>query len=441
MSGSSTAKGGDDQRAMGDGLVFEGGKRVAVASLVVGVVGLGAVAVGAVFDGRQAAFSYLMAFIFWHSIAFGGLIHLMIQHAINASWGVVVRRLAEGVAGTMPVLALLFLPLLAGLELLYPWVRPGVEGGGVVAERALERGAYLNVPFFVVRAAVYFAIWIVVGWLLERWTLRQVGEGEGGGTAGGGGGGGVGAPVVGKAVPGEESHRRRGVKLARRQRALSAVGLPVVAFVVTFAATDWVMSLDPEWYSTIFGVYYFSGSAVAIVALLVLLSHGMQRRGYLRGEVTLSHYHALGKLLLVFVVFWAYIAFMQFLVIWIADIPREVEWYLIRSRGSWAVVATLLVVGHFLLPFFALLSWRLKRIPVLLAGVCGWVLALHLVDIYWLILPALHPAGFHPNWLDLAALAGVGGMTVAYGVWQFRGRIVAPIADPRYEESLEFYTT
>lgn len=433
MSGSATAMGGDGRRAEAGNLIFGGGARFAVASLIVGVVGLGAVAVGAAFDVRQAAFSYLMAFVFWHSIAFGGLIHLMIQHAINASWGVVVRRLAEGVAGTFPVLALLFLPLLAGLEVLYPWVRVGVEGGGGEAARALERRSYLNVPFFCLRTAVYFSVWIVIAWILQRWTLRQAalvegGEGDGGEESGG------------ASLHGEES-RRRSVELARKQRVLSAVGLPVVAFVVTFAAIDWVMSLEPDWFSTIFGVYYFSGSATAIVALLILLCFALQRRGYLRGVVTLSHYHALGKLLLVFVIFWAYIAFMQFLVIWIADIPREVEWYLVRSSGSWAVVAALLVVGHFVIPFCALLSWRLKRRPVALAAVGGWVIALHLVDVYWLILPALHHDGSRPNWLDLAALAGVGGVMVAYGIWRFRGRVVAPIGDPRYEDSLEFYTT
>lgn len=398
---------------------FRGGGRLVIWSLMIGVVSLAALALGAAFDRRQAAFSYLMAFVFWHSIAFGGLIHLMIQHAINASWGVVVRRVAEGVASVFPILAVLFLPLAVGVEELYPWTQPPVdlEGEPERLARALEREAYLNLPFFYLRAALYFAIWIVVAWLLERWTLRQAAL-----VAGGEGGEGAG-------------------ELARRQRLLSALGLPLVAFAVTFAAIDWVMTLEREWLSTIFGVYYFSGAAVAIVALLIVASYLLQRGGYLRGVVTTSHYHALGKLLLVFVVFWAYIAFSQFLLIWIADIPREVEWFVVRSRGSWAIVSVLLVFGHFAIPFFLLLSWRLKRRPGALAAVSAWVIVMHLADIYWLVLPALHRGGARPNWLDLAALLGVGGITVAYGVWRFRGRVLAPIGDPRYTESLEFFTT
>ena len=432
MSGSTTARGGAGRPDEARGMVFEGGGRAAVVALAVGVVGLGAVVVGAIGNGRQAAFSYLMALIFWHSLAFGGLIHLMIQQAINASWGVVVRRLAEGIAGTFPVLALLFLPLLLGLEVLYPWV----GGEGVAGRRA-----YLNVPFFCLRAVVYFAVWIVVGWLLQRWTLRQVemvGADEGTNGTGDGWDGGSGGA---RASDHQDGDRRRTLELARRQRALSAGGLPIVAFTVTFAMIDWVLSLEPDWYSTVIGVYYFAGAATAIVALLILLSLALQRRGYLRGVVTISHYHGLGKLLFVFVVFWAYIAFMQFLVIWSADIPREVEWYLVRSSGSWAAVAALLVMGHFVIPFLVLLPWRTKRMPAVLAAVSGWLLFMHLVDIYWLILPALHRHGFQPIWLDLAALAGVGGTTVAYGIWRFRGRVVAPIGDPRYDESLEFYTS
>lgn len=385
-----------------EGLVFRGGGRFALAALVVGMAGLGAVAAGALFDRRQALFSYLMAFIFWHSIAFGGLMHLMIQHAIGASWGVVLRRLAEGVAGTFPILALLFLPILVEADLLYPWA----------AGRVGTREAYLNLPFFTLRAVVYFAVWIGIGWMLERWTLRQ-----------------------------DALDRERAAELARRQRALSAVGLPIVAFTITFAAIDWVMALDAEWLSTIFGVYYFAGAAAAFTALLVILAFVLQRSGHLRGRVSRSHYHALGKLLLVFIVFWAYIAFSQFFLIWIADIPREVEWYLIRSNDGWATVSWILIAGHFAIPFLALLSWRLKRRPGALAVVGAWGLAMHLVDIYWLVLPVLHPAEPQLNWLDLAALAGVGGVVGAFGIWRFRGRIVAPAGDPRYEESLGFYTT
>jgi uncharacterized membrane protein YpjA len=201
------------------------------------------------------------------------------------------------------------------------------------------------------------------------------------------------------------------------------------------------MSLEPEWFSTIFGVYYFTGAALGFVAVLTLCSILLQRQGYLRGVVTISHYHALGKLLLVFVIFWGYIAFVQLLLIWIANVPREVEWFILRSHGSWAVGAALLIFGHFGISFFALLSWRVKRRLWSLAAVSAWVVVMHFVDVYWLIMPALHREGLDPHWLDLAALFGIGGVVVAYAVWRFRGTVVAPAGDPRYPASLEFYTT
>ncbi len=418
---------------------FRGGGRLLLWSLVVGIACLALVLLGAIADPRQAAFSYLMAFIFWHTLAFGGLIHLMIQHAINASWAVVVRRIAEGTAATFPILVVLLLPLIAGMHELYPWVRPpdGLEGAPERLARMIHRRAYLNLPFFYLRAAAYFAIWIAISWLLQRWTLRQIALAPGGTEAGmsGGKGSGKGSGKGANALSGEAA------VLARRQRSLSALALPLVAFTITFAAIDWVMSLEPDWFSTVFGVYYFTGATLAFLALLVPVSLLLQRQGYLTGIVTISHYHALGKLLLVFVIFWGYIAFVQYLLIWIGDIPREVGWLVIRSRGSWAFAAALLIIGHFAIPFFALLSWRLKRRPAALAAVSGWVLVMHFVDIYWMVMPALHRGGVVPHWLDLAAFLGIGGVALAYGVWRFRGKPLAPVGDPRYLPSLEFYTT
>jgi hypothetical protein len=422
MTGIALAEGGG--QATGPGLaIYRGGRRLILWSLVVGIVCLALVVLGVIFDFRQASFSYLMAFIFWHSLAFGALIHLMIQHAINASWGIVVRRIAEAAASTFPILLLLFLPLIAGLHDLYPWVNPPLTLPNEPERlaRILHRRAYLNVPFFFLRAAAYFAIWIVVSWLLQRWTLRQV------------------ELVRGDGDEPARAERRR--ELAHWQRVLSALALPLMSFVITFAAIDWVMSLEPEWFSTIFGVYYFTGAALGFVAVLTLCSILLQRQGYLRGVVTISHYHALGKLLLVFVIFWGYIAFVQLLLIWIANVPREVEWFILRSHGSWAVGAALLIFGHFGISFFALLSWRVKRRLWSRAAVSAWVVVMHFVDVYWLIMPALHREGLDPHWLDLAALFGIGGVVVAYAVWRFRGTVVAPAGDPRYPASLEFYTT
>src|SRR5690625_4748370 len=221
--------------------------------LVIGVIGLGLVIIGATIDPRQAAFSYLMAFIFWHTIAFGALVHLMIQHAINASWAIVLRRVGEGVATTFPILLILALPLTIGLDLIFPWTEPvgALPDHPDLRARIVHRGAYLNTTLFYLRAGAYFAVWILIAWLLQRWTLRQF-EMDGG----------PGGP--------------RGRSLAQAQRVLSALTLPLMAFVITFAAIDWVMSLEPEWSSTILGVYYYAGSALAFTAVLTLLSLAVQ---------------------------------------------------------------------------------------------------------------------------------------------------------------------
>jgi hypothetical protein len=420
-------------------VVYRGGRRLILWSLVIGVVCLALVVLGAIFDFRQAAFSYLMAFIFWHTLAFGALIHLMIQHAINASWAIVVRRIAESAASSFTIILVLFLPLIAGLHDLYPWVGPPLTlpNEPALLARIQHRSAYLNVTFFYLRAAAYFAVWIVISWLLQRWTLRQNALLTGSARADDASGDAGAMDAAGEDVARADKRRA----LAHWQRVLSSLALPIVSFVITFASIDWVMSLEPEWFSTIFGVYYFSGAALAFVALLTLSSILLQREGYLNGVVTISHYHALGKLMLVFVIFWGYIAFVQLLLIWIADIPREAEWFILRSHGSWAIGAALLIFGHFGVTFFALLSWRLKRRLWSLAAVSAWVLVMHFIDVYWLAMPALHREGVVPHWLDLAALFGIGGVVVAYGVWRFRGREVAPVGDPRYPKSLEFYTT
>jgi len=377
-------------------------------ALAAGVAGLLLTAIGFAVDRDQAAFSYLAAFAFWIGIALGMLLFIMIHHAMNSSWFVVLRRPAEAIAATLPLFLLLFLPLLAGAGALYPWLAPGDAIPAALAAEIDRKRAYLNLPFFLGRGAAYFLIWIATSHLLRRWSIRQA-AGD-------------------------------GVALARRQRVLSALMLPPVSFALTFAAFDWLMSLSPEWYSTVFGVYYFAGAALAALSLLAALAFLLQRAGGLAGAITVSHYHALGKLMLTFLIFWAYIAFVQLLLIWIADLPQEVQWYVVRTRGGWAVLAGVLVIGHFLLPLFALLMRPLTRRPAALAAIAGWLLLMHYVDVYWLVLPALHGEGVRPHWLDLAAWAGVGGIVFAYALRLLATAPLLPAGDPRLERSLSFIT-
>jgi hypothetical protein len=377
-------------------------------ALALGVGGLIAWVIGSVFEPRQAYFSWLAAYGYGVSLSLGAMLTVMVSHATGAKWFLVLRRLAETVAATMPLFVLLFVPLLFGLSELYPWVRMGALEPAARAALG-HKSVYLNVPFFVVRAALYLGSWSACGVLLWRWSVLQ------------------------------DAHPRD-PGLTWKLRVLSAVALPALGFTITFAAFDWFMSLTPEWVSTIFGVYYFAGSFLAALALVGTLAFGLQQRGYLTDEVAVSHYHALGKLMLTFVIFWAYMAYAQYFIIWIADVPDEVAWYVPRSRGSWGWVSVLIVVGHFALPFLALLSWQFKRRAASLVAVCVWLLAMHYIDVYWLVLPALHVNRLAPSWLDLAALLAVAGCGTAYGCWLAQGRAALPVGDPEIETSLEYMT-
>lgn len=380
-------------------------ERIAAA---VGVFGLLLCLVGVWTDPRQAAFSYLAAFACWLALALGALLMVMIAHCTGASWFVLMRRLAEAVAETLPLLALLFIPLLFGLHELYPWARPLGSLTTEVRAAVVAKGGYFDRGFFIARALLYFAIWIGVSNRLHAWSVRT------------------------DSAPDP--------RLAHRQRVLAAVALPPVAFALTFASFDWVMSLSPEWISTMFGVYFFIGGIVAALGLVAVLDLALERQGTLAWELTAAHYHALGKLLLTFVIFWGYVAYSQYFIIWIADIPAEAGWYVPRLKGTWGLVAAALAIGHFAVPFLALLSWRLKRHSVSLALVGGWLVLFHCIDAYWLVLPALHPAGVELHWLDFAAFAGIGGSAFAFGSWRFRAHAPTPLGDPLRARGIEFET-
>ena len=323
--------------------------------LIVGLLGAAGIALGAWLDPRQAWLSYLAAFAAGLSLALGALILVMICDLTGARWVVPFRPTALAVLGSLPVFGLLFLPLLAARGELYPMPTGAAD----------PRRVWLEPAFFLLRAVLYFAVWIAVATLLRRWDSD------------------------------------------RRGRVLSAVALPAVGITLTFAAFDWLMSLSPGWVSTIYGVYWFAGGFLAALALLAITAD----------NAAPSAVHALGNLLLTFVVFWAYVGFCQYLIIWIGDIPAEVTWYLVRARGSWGDLAVVLLLGQFLVPFLLLLFRSFKLEPRAVAVLGYWLLLIHYLDNYWLILPEAHPSGLHPSWLDVAAIATVGGFGIGLGSW------------------------
>jgi hypothetical protein len=386
---------------------YQGGRRLLVLSAAVGAGGLLLTLVGGLaFDARRALFSYLVAFVYWVSIAVASLTLVESFHAASARWPVVVRRFVETVPLTLPLFVVLFVPVALGMTRLFPWASPGALHGEL-AHAVEHKLPYLNPRFFLLRAALYFAVWIVVSQLLRAWSVRQDREG--------------------------------GVRLTVRQRWLGTGSIPLVALTFTFATFDWVMSLDPRFFSTIYGLYVWAGSFLCAFALPVIVGAATRDDPTAFGHhMSAEHFHSLGKYLLSFVAFWAYMAFSQFLLIWIANIPEEVPWYILRIEGGWRWVAVFLALFKFLVPFFLLLSRELKRSRRALSLVAAWLLLVQWVDVYWLVMPHLHAGGPRPWIFDLTAFVGVGGAAVAFAVLRMRGAAAVPVGDPYLEDSLRY---
>jgi hypothetical protein len=358
-------------------------------------------AIGAILDPSQLFRSYLLALVFWVSIALGCLAILMVHHLSMGGWSLMLRRTLEAAARTVWVLGLLFLPLLIGLPRLYAWARPEVVRVDAVLQ---HKAPYLNVPFFVARTALYFAVWTGLAYALSRMSRTQ--------------------------------DRTYDPALARRMRTVGGVGLLAYGLTMTFAAFDWLMSLEPHWYSTIFGVYVVGGQAVSAMCFAILVSLYLARRPPMAGALRPRHFHDFGKMLLAFVMLWAYFGFSQFLIIWSGNLPEEVPWFKDRMTGGWRWVSLSLMLLHFVLPFLLLLSRDLKRSARRLAAVASFILLMRWVDLYWLIMPAFHPERLTLQWTDVAATIAVGGLWTWVFVRELAGRPLLPIHEPILEEAL-----
>jgi len=389
---------------------FRGGPALTLAASA-GAVGLALTLVGYFTAPKEALISYLISFAYWLGISLGALVLLMANHAAHARWVVVVRRLTETIIAPLPLFALLFLPILFGARQIFIWVDPPATLGKEVLALLAHKRPYLNLGFFAIRAAVYFGTWLLLSLTLRRWSSRQDAEG--------------------------------GAQLTLNARRFSAGGLPFLAFTMTFAAFDWIMSLNPTWFSTILGLYYFAGSFVAAIALLCIAAAAAHGTDTAFGRMlTPSHFHNLGKYLFAFVAFWAYIGFSQYMLIWVANLPEEIPWVQLRDPGPFRFVGVFLILFHFLVPFFALLSRDLKRNPRALAIAAVWVLLVHFVDLYWVIMPAAgggaRPTSLGLHWTQLTSFVGIGGAAIAFGLWRLRGGYPVPVGDPYLEDSLRY---
>jgi hypothetical protein len=381
---------------------MNGGPRWPRGSIVVAAIGAVVCVIGFVIDAPRTAAAYLVAYVSCLAVVLGAFAMIMIARLTAATWFVALRRQAEQVVATLPAFIVLLIPVLVAIPLLYPWT------GSNVAAAVRAKTAYLNIPFFVVRAVVYVVAWTLLGETLRRTSLAQD-RGD--------------SPAV-----------------ERRLRVTSAIGLIVFAITVSFASFDWMMSLDPSWYSTIYGVDYFAGGMVGALALLAVLVARGRRAGELPESVGADHFHALAKLLLTFVLFWVYIGFSQFIVIWSAEIPVERAWYVVRTRGGWNVLAGVVLAGHFVLAFLVLLIRDFKRSALAMASLGALLLAIHYLDVYWIVMPSAPRTGAAGPWLDLGALMFVAGVASLTWSVRRRGEPAVVLGDPLVGASLQYST-
>jgi hypothetical protein len=372
-------------------------------ALIVGVIGLVAGLAGALMNPDQFFRSWLLGFLFCLGLTMGSLALLMLQHMSGGQWGLVGRRVFEAASRNLPIVALIFIPILFGLPRVFEWAQPDLVSKDLILQK---KAPYLNTGFFIVRAIVYFAIWLLCAWLLNNWSAAQ-----------------------------ERRELAVTPEDTRRFRVLSAPGLLVYCLTMTFAVVDWVMSLDPHWYSTIFGLMLIVGQGLSafafVIAMLALLAETPPLASYL----TPRHFHDLGKLLFAFVMLWAYLSFSQFLIVWGGNLTEEVPWYLERTRGPWGYVALLIVFGHFALPFTLLLSRDLKRNRSLLSKVAIGILLMRFVDLLWLVAPNFEHHGFPFHWMDLAIPVGLVGVWVFLFTRNLRSRTLLPLTDPYFKEA------
>ena len=385
--------------------VSRAGRRVARAGALCAAVGVVGLVIGATLDLDRFFLAYLVAHFYVLSIALGALVLLMISHAMRAGWPTLFRRLIEAMVASLPVLALLFVPLLFGLTRLYPWLRLDTILDPHVRHLVELKASYLDRRWFILRAALFFASWIGTGELLRRASL---------------------------AADSHPDHPGR-----RRMYVASAVLLPVVALTLSFASFDWLMSLTPAWYSTMFPVYCFAGGFLGAIAVLTVLTAAADRAGAIPG-INPSHYYAFGRLLLAFVIFWAYVAFFQFLLVWMADKPEEAVYYIPRIHGPWHRATVILAVTQFVVPFFALLGYWIKRRRGPLSIVAGYLVVIHYLDVHWLVLPSVSPGPDAWILLDLAAVLALSGITVAFAAARVSGAPLHPLHDPALREALRY---
>lgn len=372
--------------------------RIQRIALIVGGVALLICLIFAFVSGTQFFQSYLYAFIFWVGLSLGSLIWLMIQHLTGGRWPVPTRRIFEAGAMTIPVMGILFIPLFFGLAALYPWARPGAANDPIIAAKL----PYLTSWFFIIRQILYFAIWTTLAIVLNRASARLDAQDD---------------PA-----------------LRHRMEWISGPGVVIYVLTMTFAAIDWGMSLEPEFYSSMYAVIYMIGQGLNALAFVAIVLHLLRDREPLTNYATVSRFHDIGSLTFALIVFWTYTSFSQYLIVWSSNTTELAPWYYVRGHNGWQYFAIVLIAFQFFMPFFILLSRKVKRNSRYLATVAGFIMFMRLVDIFWVIKPSFHPEGVYIHPLDVIALLGMGGIWIAAFLWALGSKRLVPNNVPAVQQ-------
>lgn len=385
-----------------DTLQFPSDLNVTKSLFGVGVVGLIASGIGYFLEHDQFFFSYLISFTFFSSIALGSLFFVMLQHLTRSEWSAVLRRIPEAISSNMWIWALFIIPIFFGMHSLYHWT----HADAVASDPVLQgKQPYLNTPFFIIRQFIYFGLWSFLGYQMYHKSVEMDETGDWG--------------------------------LQTLLRRTSGPGLFFFAITLAFASFDWLMALDPHWYSTIFGVYYFAMSFQGLFAAMILIVIFLWKKGLLTNTIQKGHIYDLGVQMFGFTVFYAYIAFSQFLLIYYANIPEETVWYLERLNGGYEYLAYFYLFGRFVIPFIVLLPKWTKSNLKIVGTISALILFSHLVELYWIVMPVLHHHGLHFDWITITTFFGLGGIFLGLFFHQFKKNRMVPINDPKLADSLD----
>jgi hypothetical protein len=373
-----------------------------MSALLVGVVFTLLLVIGAFFDRGQFFHAYLVGFIFWTGITLGSLALLMLQHLTSGQWGLVIRRVLEASTQTLPLMLILFVPIIFGLNQIYPWTNKTFMHETAALQ---QKARFLNPSFFILRSVLYFAFWSLLAVLLNWLSLEQDRTGQ--------------------------------KRIRKRFQMISGPGLGLLIISITFAAIDWVMSLEPEWMSTIFGLIFVAAWSLSALAFTIVMMSWLSKRAPMDRVAQPRHFHDWGNLLLALVMLWTYFAFSQYLIIWSGNLAEETTWYVARKHGGWGVIAIAIVILQFAFPFLTLLSRAAKKSSERLARLALLILIMRVLDVIWLIEPAFDRDHFHLSWMDIVAPIGIGGLWIAAFAWRLQTRALVPINDPQLELALE----